>query len=335
LIFQDNKLDFYREPPISINKLRESLKSVLTSDRGRIEFSHAEIEEILFNVGIPGSNFVYKDRFNAAQILGMLRPVLERLTMEIKRSFIYYRSQFKAREVSEVFISGDMVRINNIESFLSKELLLKVTKLSLEDKVEVHPDIDKKDFAYIVACLGLVIDYRESINLLPYEFRREKFETTERIFIRWMAFVTFLLFFVPFILAKASVKLDERRLESLRFQLNVLSEVKDTKTKLDQLDNLVKQIKSSEYPLGNMFRKLSNIAPDGLFIVDFSIDNISHIGSMKGYVKADTDPSALLAKFINDMKKSMYFSEANIASVQKNKYQDAEVTEFNINFKLS
>ena len=335
-IYQDNKLDFYRELPISINKLREAMKVVLASNAGKIELLPNEIEEILFKVGMPKEDYVYNAKINAAQILSMLRPVWERLIMEIKRSFIFYQSQFNTVQVKNVIIAGALTNIAGVEDFLGKELPYKIDKIYLGDKVELPQDIDAAAVSQINACLGLTIDYKNSLNLLPYEFRTEKIETVQKASIRWVAFIVFLLFTSSFILAKASINSYNRRLDNARLYLNVLSEVKDTKAKIDQLDNFIGGLKNSHYPLAGMLKKLSNIAPADLFILDFSLDSDSASGSMKGFVKnRDNSPNTILTQFINNMKKSIYFSEVSIISAEKGNYEGVEVTNFSIDFKLS
>ncbi|MDD5291859.1 MAG: pilus assembly protein PilM, partial [Candidatus Omnitrophica bacterium] len=299
-IYHENKLDFYRELPISINKFRESLGIALVSDKGKIELSSDEVEDILFNVGIPGDNFVYKGKLGAAQILGMLRPLLERLAMEIKRSFIYYNSQFKTGEVASMLISGPFVKMPKVETFLSKELGLIVKRISLEDKIEFTPGLEISNQPKVTECLSLAIDYKQGINLLPFEFRTEKRETAQKTSIRWLVFIIILFFITSFVLARASIQSYQARLDNARLYLNVLSEVKDTKDKIDGLSNFIKDLKGSEYPLAGMFKKLSNIAPRELFILVFSLDNLSKNGTMNGYVKgSNTNASTILTKLIN------------------------------------
>jgi type IV pilus assembly protein PilM len=335
-IYRENKLDFYRELPVSINKLRESLRGTLVSNLGKIELSPHEIDDVLFRVGIPGDNFIYKDKINATQILGMLRPVLERLVMEVKRSFIYYHSQFQAEKVESILIAGDIILIPNIENFLSKELALNIEKFSLEGKVDIASDIAADSLPIITGYLGLALGYKQQAGLLPYEFRAEKIETVEKTSIRWVTFIVFLLFVISLLLAKTSIKSYEKSLDNKKIHLNVISELTETKSKLDNFNDFATNLKTSEYPLAGMLKKLSNITSRELFIVNFSVDCLSGTGDMKGFVKnGGENPSTVLNKLINEMKKSAYFSEANIVSVEKDVYNETEVTAFDVNFKLS
>ena len=334
-LYKDSNLEFYRELPISVNRLKQSLTGVLVSDKGKIKLSDDEVDEVLFNVGIPQEDTVYKDKISSIQILSMLRPILERLAVEIKRSLTYYGSQFQGGGVDKILISGSAVRIHNLDKFLSKELPLSIDKLSLEDKIKVSSGVDSQVFAQKYASFGLALDYDEGISVLPYEFRTEKIEKLEKISLRWIAFITFLLLIVSFIFAKGGVVSYQKRLENAKLHLNVLSEVKDTKTKIDELNSFIMEVRNLEPPIGQMLKKLSNIALKGLFIINFSLDCDSKIGAITGFVKSVIgNPDIILTQFVGVMEDTAYFSEVTISSVEKRMQEDVEITEFSINFKL-
>jgi hypothetical protein len=331
----NNKLVFYRELPVSLNQLNESLRSALVSDRGRVELSAEEAEEVLFTVGVPQQDANYKDKISSTQILSMLRPVLERLAAEIKRSITYYQTHFQGGIVSDIAISGKGMDMPNLDSFLSKELSLGVKKIVLSDKIQVLSEVNPDAVAQSYASLGLALDYKTGINLLPSEFRTEKIERFQRISLRWTIFIVSLLLVVSFIFAKAGVGFYQKRLDNARVYLNVLSEVAQIKTKIDQLDNFVTEVRNAEIPAGDMLRYLSSITGKELFFVDFSLDNDSKKGSIKGYIRnSGNNPNTILTTFIADMKKSDYFSEVNIVSVSKNDSRGFESTEFEISFTL-
>jgi len=335
-IYKNNKFEFYRELPISINRLRESLKGVLVSDKGKVELSDEEVEEVLSKVGVPTEEAsVYKDKVSSSQILSMIRQILERLEGEIRRSLSYYDSKFGAGAVNKIFIAGSALRIPNIEEFLSKELSLEVKKFSLKDKLTISSAIDQESLQEGYAGLGLVLDYQENINLLPHEFRTEKFEKLERVSLRWVAFITFLLLVTPYLFARGGIGAYQKRLDNVLVHLNVLSEVRQIKTKTDQLNNFVIDVKNSEPPVATILKKLSNIATRELFFNDFSLNSDSKTGEISGIVKTvKQNPDSILTKFIRDMEASGCFVDVSISSVQKSKQQLIETAEFQISFKL-
>jgi len=334
-IYNNKKLEFYRELPISLDKLKESLRGVLVSDKGRIELQASEAEELLFSVGVPEEGSNYKDKLNFTQILSMLRPILERLAGEIKRSLTYYDSQFEGGDVAAIFVAGSALGIPNIDTFLGKELSLDVKKISLSDKIGVSSTIKLEDLLTKYASLGLAFDHTDNINLLPQEFRSEKIEKFEKVSLRWIAFIAFMLLIVSYLFAKWGVGAYQRRLNNAVLHLNVLSEVKEIKVKFDELDNFVVGVKNLELPTGMVLKKLSNIAPRELFLNSLSLNVNSKTGSMSGLVKSiNKNPDAILTKFLRDMESSGYFTDANISSVEKSKEGGFDITRFSIAFKL-
>jgi type IV pilus assembly protein PilM len=336
MIFKNKKLEFYRELPISINKLKESLRGVLVSDKGKIELSNKEIDEVLFKIGVPlSTEQVYQNKLSAIQILSMIRPNLERLASEIRRSFSYYDTEFGLGAVNRVFIAGDIVKVPNVEKFLSRELALDIGKISLRDQSINYSRIDEHDLLRSLAVFGLAVDYKNNINLLPYEFRTEKIEKVEKISLRWIAFLAFLLLVVSYLFARAGISAYQKRLDNALLQVNVLSEVKQIKTRVVQMTKFIADIRKSEPHVAAILKKLSNITSRELFFRDFSLDCESKIGSISGYVRSsEENPDIILTKFVRDMENSVYFTDTSIVSVKKRRQENIDITEFQINFKL-
>ena len=335
-IYKNNNLEFYRELPLSVKRLKDSLRGVLVSDKGKVDLTEDEVDEVLFNIGVPQENIVYKNKITYIQILSMLRPSLERLATELKRSLDYYGSQFHGDSVDKIFLLGSAARINNLEKFLAKELPSSIEKLSLEDKISLSSNINPSDFVENYAALGLALDYRQGINLLPYEFRTEKIERVEKVSLRWITFFVFLLFAVSFVFTRGEVLSYQKRLDNARLHLNVLSEVRDIKTKNIELNNFVVEVRNSEPPISQMFKKLNIIAPQELFIVNFSLDCRSKSGTIKGFVKMiNKNPEIILSQFVGAMEQSIYFTNVNISSVERSTREGIETAEFSINYTLA
>ena len=334
-IYKDAKLEFYRELPISINKLRESLQGVLVSDKGKIELTSQEAEEVLFKLGVPEKEVAYKDKISSSQVLSMLRPILERLAGEIKRSLTYYDSQFGVGSVGKVFIAGAALKIPNVDKFLSNELSLSVEKFSLTNKLSVSSGINQDDLSESYASAGLALDYNQGINLLPHEFRTEKFEKVEKISLRWVAIIVVSLLAIFYIFAKAGIGAYQKRLDSASIHLNVMDEVKQIKAKADELNNFISDVKVKSYPAGAMLKKISSIAGPEIFFNDFSIDFSSKSGSINGFVKCiNKNPQTVLTNFVRQQGKSGYFGDVSISSVDEKKEGGFDIADFMINFKL-
>lgn len=334
-IHAGKKLEFYREIPVSINKLRESLKGAVVSDKGKIELSDNEIDEALFTVGMPQQGAGYKDKLNSMQIIQMLRPALERLAGEIKRSLVYYKSQFQGGAVKRILIGGLGIGVPNIDKFLAQELSLNIEKVSLPEKDIALPNISPEALSQSYASFGLGLDYRQGINLLPHEFRTERFERLQKVSLRWIAFIAFLLLALSYVFANAGISSYQKRLDNARLHLNILSEVRQTREKIDAFNRFITEIRNTGPSLSSILKKISNVASKDLFFDDFSLNCDSGVLKISGFVKgAKQDNNDILSAFIREMENSAYFSTASISSVEGIQKDGIDALKFNITFRL-
>lgn len=335
-IHKEKKIEFFRELPISINKLREALAGTLVTDRGKVSLTKDDINSILFEHGIPLSgSSLYKDKLAEKEALAMLRPTLERLTQEIKRSLLYYESQFQGEKIKKILVGGLAAGIPNLDRFLTQDLSLDIQKISLADKVKVASNIDVKALSEYSATLGLALDYGAGTNLLPHEFRTEKIERFQKVSLRWVAFLAILLLAVSYIFAKAGVSAYQKRLDNALLHLNVLSEIKQIKTDTDEFNKFISEISSQDLPITVMLKKLSSIAGKELFLDNFSLNYDTKAVIIAGFIKSfNRDCDIILTKFVHNMEGSAYFIDANIVSVEKASTAGVETLKFNLTFKL-
>lgn len=335
-IYKNNKLEFYRELPVSVDKLRDSLKGILATETGKVELSSQEIDEILSNTGIPLENSVYKNKINFIQILSLMRPVLERLIIEIKRSLSYYDTEYSGGMVDKVLIAGGALRIPNLDKFLAKELGFDVENLFLSEGMAISSGVNKLELSENYANLGLVFDYEREANLLPFEFRSQRIENVEKVSLRWIVFLAILLLAMSFIFTKARIGILSRSLNNAKFHLGALSLVKEISGNLSVLDNFISGIKRTQAPVDIILKKLSNLAGRELFFSQLSMDIENMSGSVNGFVRTiNQNPDAILTEFISAMKSSGYFRDASISRVSKENKEGNDIAVFNIKFKLN
>lgn len=332
----DNGLEFYRDLPITINKFKESLTGTLVNDRGMVTLSEQDIDEILFSRGIPQSGgAIYKDKIAESEILAMLRQPLELLTQEIKRSFAYYESQFQGGALKNIFLAGSAVKIPNIDIYLGKELNLNIQKISLADKIKVSTQVSQVDLAQCAGAVGLAIDYKSGINLLPREFKAEKAQAIERISLRWVVLTASLFLVFSYVFSNVGIQSYQRRLDMANLQLKVLSEVKTIKTNIEQFNNYISDIGRSQPRYYAIFKKISNAAPKELFLESFSINSDTKQVLISGAVKSlSPNCDVILTKFFRDMEASGYFSDASISTLANSKQEEGYVIRFNVALKL-
>lgn len=334
--YYKNSVEFYRELPLSINKLRESLSGMIISDKGSVQLTEKDIEDILFNSGIPiDENLPFKDKIGGNQILAMLRPLLENLVSEIKRSFFYYTSQFQGKNITLVLLAGLGVKLRNLDKIIGKELSLKVERVSFQGKVKVCAEVNLQDLAVNASMLGLASNPTHGVNLLPHEFRTEKLEMYQKFSLRWVIIITFLIMSLSYLFAKIGIAAYQKRLDNSQLYLNNLNPVKQAKERIEEINRFIKEVQGSEVPVGLALKKISVIAGKDIFFDSLTLNNDSKTLAIKGIIRGVADnQDAALTKFADAMEKTSYFSDADITSVEKSKSGDTDVISFSINAKL-
>jgi len=102
-IIENGKLCFARDVSIGGDTITEAMTGVLVSDKGKINFSKEEAEKLKCEKGIP------KD----IRVLSMMRPVLEKLSNQIRRSLDYYEHRFND-SVEKIILSGGTSKLKGI-----------------------------------------------------------------------------------------------------------------------------------------------------------------------------------------------------------------------------
>lgn len=330
------KLEFYRELPIAISKLKKALEATLVTEQGKVQLTPLQINAVLFEQGIPNQDSqAYNDKVTASHVLAMLRPPLEILAQEIKRSLLYYTSQFNAEQAKKIFISAEATKIINLDKFLSRQTGLDVSMFPVIEKIRFSQGGNQAELVKNYASLAGAINYEDNLNLMPYEFRTEKIEKMQMVSLRWVAFIASLLLIVSYFLAHAAVAAYKKRLNNALFQLSVLSEIKQVKIKIDGLDLFFQEIRDSSSPLGAILKKISNISSRELFFETVILNSDSKSGSISGTVKSSkSNPDTIVTKFISDMSALGYFKDVDIAKLTKTNVGGLEAAHFEINFKL-
>ncbi len=326
-ICKDSRVAFFRSFPVTLNKIKESLSGMLATEKGQVQLTPEQINSVLFETGIPSSG----------QILAMVRPQIEALVQEIKRSFVYGESQLDIVRPSRLVVCGRAAAMPNFRKILNQELGLEVLDFSssVPEAVKINPGVDRRELDQNYHLLGPGLDLSGSVNLLPAEFRTQDIEALQKLSLRWISFGAFIFLLLSFLFSKIEVGLYAKRVNNSQLQLTILSQVEEIKAKTDALDSLITQIRKEDVPAGRILKRLSNICPVGIFFNDLSIDGENRSGSITGVIRnAAGNQESLLANLSSAMEASGYFKEVNVSSINKTDTEEGKVDNFQVNFKL-
>jgi len=131
--FINNKIHFSRNMPISWEKITQSLTEILVSDKGKIELTYEEAEEIKNTVGFPSGTYdenrFVRDNVQLKHVVSMLRPILEVLSRELKFSFDYYAANSNVEPPEVLYITGGGANLKGMDQYLSREMGIPVCPL--------------------------------------------------------------------------------------------------------------------------------------------------------------------------------------------------------------
>lgn len=82
----------------------------------------------------------------SARVSSVMRVVLERLLVEIERSFHYFISQVPGRSIDQIVLSGGSARLKNLPEFLSRSLGIPVVVADPLKNVEFDPGAFGEDY---------------------------------------------------------------------------------------------------------------------------------------------------------------------------------------------
>lgn len=174
-LYMDKKLHFTRYLPVSVDSFTRSLIGTLLSDKGKVELTLSEAEEIRDAVGIPQDETVcIRDNLQASQIISLIRPILESLVRETKHSITYFTTKLGEPLPQVIYLAGLGANLKNLDVYLEKELGFPVTRLPFPEVLDashIDPARLAKDQSQIVSCVGAGLSAARGINLLSGDLK--------------------------------------------------------------------------------------------------------------------------------------------------------------------
>jgi type IV pilus assembly protein PilM len=332
-IFENGRLEFVREAPVSSLEISEALTVTLAGEKGTISLDKDDAEKIKTEIGISYDADEPGAKVSPMQIMALIRPILETLAREIKRSAGYYSQQYGGGKVSRIYLAGGGGNLKNLDRFLQEGLGLLTQTIGMPPSITLLEKDAKKTCASALASVtGAVLGYSGRPNLLPYEYKLEKLEFIGTLSLRIAAFVFAAVLLTSFLFTKTQLSGYRQRLANIEFQRDFLRQVRELKERVDEREALLKRLQSTEIKGYIMMRELSRMMPPNMVldwikasIADRTVDIGGIIFGRPGVIEE------VITKFMGEMERSKYFSEVQLTSVQHVDGQSEERSKFEIN----
>jgi len=258
-IVKDNRLHFTREIATAGNAFTEAVKEASTLEGAALDFGKAE--EVKKEYGIPKEEGAEgaKGHVPLQKISFVMRPVLERLSTEIKRSFDFYKSQFKEEAGGRrIFICGGGAGLKGLKEYIEDQLGAEVDLLT-----------PFKDTAPNLAiATGLALGRAKELNLLPEEYRLTPVVLLKRY--SPVALACLVIFVLLGIWLRMDVtcnkygkqlSIKETRLAGLQPADRKLGQLKENKKRLDQDKALLPRVTLEQPQWKKILKEISYIVP--------------------------------------------------------------------------
>jgi type IV pilus assembly protein PilM len=315
---KDNSLQFTREIAAAGNAFTEAIKEAATLEGALLDF--AEAEEIKKEYGIPKEedDERAKGHVPLQKISFVMRPVLERLLGEIRRSFEFLKIRFNEEEAGRIFISGGGAKLKGLKEYIAGQLGTRVEVLT-----------PFKDMPPILAiATGLAMGRAKELNLLP-----EEYKLFPKVLLQRYSFVA-IACLVLFVLSGVYLRLDatcanyrrelrlkEARLASLQPANIRLVQLEEDKKRLDQHKALFPKTALEQPQWREILREISRILPKKTTLTHL-VSGTKDTGielRIKGIAfGADSRILGSILEIMQGLEESPFFSDVRLSSSREN-----------------
>jgi type IV pilus assembly protein PilM len=286
----------------------------------------------------------------------LMRPVLERLTAEIRRSFDYFQNQFHADRIDLLLLAGGGANLKNVATYLTEALGLPVEPLSLLEEAvpeETQPDGRGPDLVNPLysAAVGAALHDRKGIDFLSAEKRTRSLSglPLERAAFVLLPVVSALVMLGLGWRLNTQIKTVGKEREMTLSQVNSLDTLQGKLLLLKGKEQQMKQ-ELSQHPSraleslshGEVLRRLSHLVPANVTLKVLALEPVSPPAegtpSPEGYrlllegfaMGQELQCLTGVARLIDLLEESNYFRGAKLISAEQAKWHQQPGVDFEI-----
>ena len=321
-IYTENKLNFIRRLPISWERITQSLTEILVSDRGKIELSFEQAEEIKNTYGIPqDENQMINENIQATHVISLMRPLLEALVRELRFSFNYASSNFDMDRPPVLYITGGGANLKNLDVYLSRELGMDVRYMPLPacvDRDMPNRQLTPLDQNRIVNPIGAALGDATSINLLPLEIKTQKVERFQKVSLRLIGIIVALIFLFLWFISGFQIRDYNTRLKNAQVHLSAIRQIEVLKEEITSREDLIDKIQQGKVPADGLLKVMSALTPPEIVLNDMSFDQGSHTLTIRGILTGSEDSTdPVLTNYMGRLEASSFFEDTVLVSSQR------------------
>lgn len=277
-LYAGGRLDFLRKISFGGELLSQSLTQPIVTDKGRITLSIEEADQARHDTVLLGSENqnLIAGKIEASKLYPLIRPSLQKLTGELRRSFDFY-SQEHGEGIERIFLTGGGSRLKGFLQFIEQTLEVPVKPIYFFQDLQIADKLREEDLNTYYRPISVILDRYDTQkfglpNLLQMGGRAVKFFSYRQTVIA--ACTAFVLLFASLIWQTSSIT---HKTTALRSQIANLQpgyeeaqKVKAIRQKSMQVKALVSHVFSKEPYWEDVFQELSQVFPKEVTLTEFS-----------------------------------------------------------------
>jgi type IV pilus assembly protein PilM len=286
-MIQNEEVVFSREIGLGGGHFTETLMDLSRSLSSGKPLSYEEAERAKVVYGIPHPGLEEEQTEEGIPLEGIresLMPVVDRLIMEIDRSFGYYKTQAENQTIDRIFLSGGGALLQGLPQALERSFNIPIADYNLWDTLEIDPGINGealgREVPLFIVAMGLATDERPALNLLPYtpqSSRQAYWETGKKALaygILPLVFAGFLAYQVLSVrseLSQLDQKISTRKGELARLEKpqTELEKLKLQENELDQKLSVYPPKMVEKTPVQEIISRISQKVPPNVTLTSF------------------------------------------------------------------
>lgn len=308
LIVRKTKNMLSRAVPLGGQQLTEMLTASFVTNGQTVGLNVQEAERLKIQEGA---------RDPQAPHMVLLRPYLDKVAAEIKRSIDYYEAQKYSAAISKIIFTGGGANLKGLRESMAAFLNMEILTPNPEEYFGTEISAEKKEFvcehfALFAQALGAAASKDRAMNLMPLELIYQRLRDRKRLSVRMAFFANaiFLAFLTIWVLFQTSIA--GTQLKATAAEWGGIRSVDQLIGRLAAEGLLMKSALKGDLLHPALLKQLSLVTPDTVLIDELLFNRQTNTVTIRGMVRkaAGKGDVKLIAQFTNDLVQSPFFVEA-------------------------
>jgi type IV pilus assembly protein PilM len=343
--YRDGKFVLNREVSVASSDINKVNITKVSNQGVNITIDTEKAEDLKRNYGVIINPASVKQNPILSNYASLSRPVLEKMSAELKRSLAFFQRSASVSKMDKIFIAGGGGNLNNLSLYFKKELNIDVEPFPVNkyfkiDKKLINEETEGQILNTIIPSCGLFWDKTEGkINLVPGISRF--FSRIASYKLIWNLIIIGILsaLLLAFVLMTFQNMEITNQLQFSKDQLQLLSEqakeIESLKSYNDfylERKKLVESLVFSGPKWNLLLAEISRITSKSIVFKKLEI-KISKEGMLIIIGSVDIKKSRLdksISSLMEKMEQSPFFKHVELVRMEQNRKSQSKLAEFEV-----